>query len=331
MSTSLEYLLPDVDETVRCAEHARSIDVDPGGTAIRADRVVAVATPGRWPKPAVDHPLLLGAVAAFGESSTPTRVLAAHPDTDGEGSVIVFDRVGATAIERVYAFSPDRPDELTRLAGLLATEAPGSGRNAGAEFLVATHEPARPTVLICAQGTHDVCCGAQGTRLALAMEADDDRHSQVRVLRVSHTGGHRFAPTGMTFPDGRMWAGLDLDDVAAWFTPDAPLGTLVERCRGWWGADKGHAQVAERAVLALVGRDLDAIDRTVTAVDAGHAGDGEANGGVSTRRYTVTAGARSWIVDVAIGRDVPTIACRQPGGLPAKPGREYRVLSITER
>jgi len=322
VSTSLDHLLPGADERVRCADYAKSIDLDPGGTAIRADRVVVIATPGTWPKPALGHPLLVDVAAAFDESDVPTRVLAGHPDGDGEGSVIVFDRVGPSAIERVFAFRPDRPGELADLAGLVAAEELGSEGEASSLNLVARHEPARPTLLICAQGTHDVCCGARGTRLALSVEADHVRLAALRVLRVSHTGGHRFAPTGMTLPDGRMWSSLDLADVETLFTPGAELGPLVDRCRGWWGADKGPAQVAERAVLSLVGRELDELDRAV-AVD-------EEPSAAEARRCIVTAGDRSWVVEVVVAREVPTIACREPGGLPAKPGREYRVTSIEE-
>jgi hypothetical protein len=133
----------------------------------------------------------------------------------------------------------------------------------------------------------------------------------------------------MSLPDGRMWADLVLADVDTLFTPGASLGSLVERCRGWWGADKGEAQMAERAVLALVGRSLDHLDRKISVGESESAAAGP--DGASTRRCTVATPDRSWDVEVAIGREVPTIACRQPGGLPAKPGREYRVVSVTER
>ena len=36
----------------------------------------------------------------------------------------------------------------------------------------------------------------------------------------------------------------------------------------------------------------------------------------------------TWEVVVAIVREVPTIACRAPGGVPAKPGREYGVSRL---
>ena len=32
--------------------------------------------------------------------------------------------------------------------------------------------------------------------------------------------------------------------------------------------------------------------------------------------------------EIEVGRDIPTITCRADGGLPAKPGREYRVVSL---
>ena len=129
-------------------------------------------------------------------SSTLTRLLAGHPDTDGEGTAIVFDRVGTSTVERVYAFPPHDPGELTRLATSIAGSVPGDVAEPAPEFLVERHEPARPTLLLCAQGTHDVCCGGDGTRLALAVEEAVEGSAlpgDVRVVRVSHTGGHRFA------------------------------------------------------------------------------------------------------------------------------------------
>ena len=64
-------------------------------------------------------------------------------------------------------------------------------------------------VLICTQGSHDVCCGSEGTRLAADFEAvlrayssqSDDvadnlptSTGQVTVYRVSHTGATGLPP-----------------------------------------------------------------------------------------------------------------------------------------
>ena len=84
----------------------------------------------------------------------------------------------------------------------------------------------------------------------------------------------------------------------------------------------GPAQVAERAVFAAQGWGFDQARRQVTT-------DDESNGGPIG--FTIVTEEATWEVRVAEGRAVPTIACRQPGGLPAKPGREYEVVSIRRR
>ena len=312
MSNSLDHLLPAPDEAVRCAEHARTITLDPGGTAIRADRVVVVTTPLPWPKPALDHPLLTVAAEVARHSARPTRLLAAAPDDNGPGLVVVYDRVGGTAIEarhRIDAADPDAPDAL---AALVVGPAPAEA-----------HTPARPALLICTQGSHDVCCGSEGARLAEELAGAKRSGTGFELFRVSHTGGHRFAPTAMTIPDGRMWSGLDASDVEAIFSQKnpSPEGSLIDRCRGWWGADTGSAQIAERAVFAELGWSLDAQARSVEVATAGDT--------AAETTCVVTTATHRWTVELELGREVPTIACRAQGGLPTKMAQEYRVVSVS--
>lgn len=328
MPTSLDHLLPAADERVRCADHARSIAIDPGGTALRADRIVLVEAPLPWPKPALDHPLVAPLARALAGSPVPTRLLVTVPTGEGEGgapedslTVTVFERRGASAVERRYrAGSPEAVAELVEALG-------ANDPARAAAHLEAEHDPARPTLLVCTQGSHDVCCGADGTRMALEAEAalTGPGGPLHRVHRVSHTGGHRFAPTAMTLPGGRMWAFLDLDLLTGILASTAEPAQAAARCRGWWGASEGPGQMAERAVLAELGWALDGCDRRVELAEPG-------DGGAVTATVTVEAPSgppQRWRVEVEPGRDVPTIACRAPGGLPAKPGREYRIAGVS--
>jgi hypothetical protein len=353
MTISLDHLLPAPDEALRCAEHARRIAVDPAGTAIRADRVILVAAPLPWPKPALAHPGLQPLVAGLQQSVILTRVLAHIPEPDGSAKapargggggteLVVFDRAGGSAVERRYRTASH--EGSSALVRALAAGDEGAARS----FLTEEHAPARATVLLCTQGSHDVCCGTEGTRLAAELRARADAtlaaHAgtdPLQLFRVSHTGGHRFAPTAMTLPDGRMWAGLTSSLVEEIMNRQAEVAAVAPLCRGWWGADTGPAQVAEVAVFARWGWSLEAHDRRVTvavAVDgAGEPGD--------TVRCTVTVtstmdrgaedgrteedGTERWEVVVAPGRTVPTIACRRPGGLPAKPAQEYEILGLS--
>jgi len=293
-------LLPDPDTTPRCAAFAREINIDPGGTAIRADAVIVIETPLPWPKPVFDHPTLTGLRSMVETAMGPARVLAAVPHDPADPRVLVFRRRGAGAESTVHR-PPDALDFVARLADVDPTDL--------------AHEPGPvAAVLICTQGSHDVCCGAEGMDLAVAAGERLD----VPVFRVSHTGGHRFAPTAMTLPDGRMWAHLSIEQLTTLMADGSSNGTeLGPQCRGWWGADTGPAQMAERA--AWVDSDgAIAFDDRVVAVDEGSDG----------WDCTVAAGDDAWRVTVTAGRQIPTIACREPGGLPAKPGREYAVTTV---
>ena len=68
-------------------------------------------------------------------------------------------------------------------------------------------EPAEPILLVCTNGRRDVCCAVRGRPVAL--DAADDHPG--RVWEASHTGGHRFAPTGVLLPHGATLARLDAE------------------------------------------------------------------------------------------------------------------------
>lgn len=321
--SSINHLLPEPDQAVRCTEHRRTLAIDPGGTAIRADRVVLVKTSLPWPKPVFDHQRLKAIAPILKGSTMPTRTLAYVPadgsstiEPDGLGplnaSVITFDRSiedPSNVTER--RFKIESAAELESLAVALAeNDLAAVQALAGYEARLVT-----PVALVCTQGSHDVCCGSEGARFAAEADSIDD----LVVYRVSHTGGHRFAPTAMTLPDGRMWADLDLDLLRQILSKTGNPSELVQYCRGWWGASTGPAQMAERALFSTVGWDLEDRNRTV---EVGEQLDG-------TTTCVIEAGAQSWSVEVEAGRTVPTVACRQPGGLPAKSAIEYRVSQVT--
>lgn len=324
MTTFDTELLPPADAAMRCAPHAVSIDLDPGGTALRVDELIVVDMPLPWPKPVwakdgfTEVPELM---MAAGETGRRIRVLAAVPLADGIGRVVTHRLVEQTRFERAeHQVDPSAVPEL--LAVLLR-----DGLAAQPETVV--DRAPRPEFLLCTQGSHDVCCGSLGMdllgRLALA---DPD----LSVRRVSHTGGHRMAPTGVALPSGRMWGFVTVDETVAILRQTGSPADVAAKCRGWLGADAGPAQMAERAVLAqLDDWDVDARPRHVSIVDIGESDRSEAAVTAGTAKVVVRIGDDAFTVVVAPGRDVPTIACGQIGGLPAKPGKEWRVLSVEPR
>lgn len=299
----MSITLPLATQGIRCSDFAKANQVDPGGTALAPDVVVLVEVSEPWPKPVGKHDDLRPLVAVAQEHHDQVRLLAAVPHDRDAPRAIAF-RPTPTGMIRSEALL--HPDPESALRSVLSNEG-------GVEVPV---EGGRRTMLICTQGSHDVCCGVAGEEFAQGLE---DRRDDVEVFRVSHTGGHRFSPTAMTLPDGRMWAFLTPELADAILDRDE-LVPVAGHCRGWWGTPTGPAQIAERAVFAELGFAADAQPRVVEVVETvdGSAVSVEVDGGI-------------FDVHVAPGREVPSIACGAPGGQPVKPGREWVVTSGPER
>jgi hypothetical protein len=316
-------LLPAVDEIIGCADHARALAVDPGGSAITADLLIAVEVPLPWPKPVFAHPLLEGIDRAVTESGRPARVLAAVPLDPGaaDSAVVAYRRRGASMVRTEVRVAP--VDIAAAVRALLDDQTDtGGSEQAGDTGDEAVRS--RAELWVCTQGSHDSCCGRDGMRLAADVAAAG---LDVVVRRVSHTGGHRFAPTALTLPDGRMWGYIDPTLVDQVISCSGSPGGLAERCRGWTGTSTGVAQMAERAVFAEIGWSLDQAIREITVLDP----DADAGPDAATVEVRATwpdGVTVTYEVGVATTREVPTIACREPGGLPAKPGREYGITSL---
>jgi hypothetical protein len=117
--------------------------------------------------------------------------------------------------------------------------------------------PADPQLLVCTNGTRDTCCARLGRPIAAAAAV----HHPDQVWEVTHTSGHRFAPTTVLLPSGSLH-GRVLDATPLLAAESA--GELVVagyRGRSVW---PGEAQVAEEHVRTAHGvTGLD--DLTVTA------------------------------------------------------------------
>jgi len=308
-------LMPVSTEAPRCSEFARSIDVLPPGTGLFLDRVVLVSVPLPWPKPALNHELLRPLSALLTASATRSRLFAMEP-TSEHIEVEVYERAGVTTTSRRWhvAQSQDLPAVITAIAectiGHLDTIDVAGGER--------SDDDVAATFLVCTQGSHDSCCGVSG--VALADEIESSRAGYV-VRRVSHTGGHRFSPTFLSFPTGRTWAFADIDLVDRIANDQTTSADFANHARGWWGAKVGPAQVAECAVRV----ERPDLVRFEAHLEPLHMVDGQL-----TTPFLVTLGDNCWQVDVRVEREVPGIACEAPGGLPAKLGREF-AWSIARR
>lgn len=146
----------------------------------------------------------------------------------------------------------------------------------------------RPTdrahLLVCTNGRRDVCCAVKGRPVALGAAAV---HPD-RVWEVTHTSGHRFAPTAVLLPAGTLHGRLDTPGAVAVLEAAAGGDTVLAGSRGrsTWPIEAQAAELAVREREGVLG--LDAL--TVTASTA----DGE-GGWVVDVRHT---DGRTWRVAV---------------------------------
>lgn len=302
LSAAAEALLPATDESVKCSVHAAALDLNPAGTAISASCVILVDTPAPWPKPVFEHEHLTGVGGKLADADgNPVRVLASTPLFGKALVATAFRRIADTTV------AAELPLEDTT-----AAEAVTAFQNAADPRLVpGATEVSANAILVCTQGSHDICCGSEGAALASRISADY-RLAGFTLFKVSHTGGHRFAPTAMTFPDGRMWAFVDVDQLSEALNQTGPAADVSPWCRGSWEAPNARCQAAEVAALAH------------TDWPEGVASFEELDDDI----VRVTRDQRTVDVRVQVARDIPVIRCRAAGGLPAKPSKEFSATVI---
>lgn len=182
----------------------------------------------------------------------------------------------------------------------------GAGDQAGTVGSLPWLSACDPILLVCTNGRHDVCCAVRGRPVALAGQ---EAHAG-RVWECSHTGGHRFSPTGVLLPWGRALARMSeitvADIVEASDDGALPLGLLGPRHDRGDSALPIRVQVGESSVRALIEEtDLEAL---AAVAGAGGAVEVEHRDG---RRWTVT-------LSVATGE-----ARRNSCGEPAEPARTW--------
>ena len=196
----------------------------------------------------------------------------------------------------------DGPDDLLDLD----VAALSAGDRAGTTRSLPWLTPSDPILLVCTNGRNDVCCAVRGRPVALAGQEVQPG----RVWECSHTGGHRFSPTGVLLPWGRALARLSeitvADVVEASDDGHLPLGLLGPRHDRGDSALPTRVQVGESSVRALIEEtDLEALSATAAA------------GGLIAVRHR---DGRRWSVSLSV---VTGAARRNSCGEPAEPARTW--------
>jgi len=223
------------------------------GTAPVATFWVALEQNGPWGAKAATQshldPILGGDLDRMCRDATGRFLLIRRPGTHADQPEGNRQRVyvagGLTSNPWLLEADLDDPARLTRLLG--DTLRSGDIEAVMAALPELKLSPA-PVLLICANSRRDVCCSVRGRPVAL--ESASQR--QGRVWECSHTGGHRFAATGVLLPYGQVYGRLSgvsavsaVDAASRAEVPTGLLGPTYDRGRSHLGAP---AQVAESMV-----------------------------------------------------------------------------------
>lgn len=252
----------------RCAVGSASADEQLIGSAPQASAWLALEQPGPWGAkafteshldPALGKALETAATLA-GVRPCLIRRPGRHADAGPGARRTVLLCHTAPANTWMLRGEITDPAALLHLdlAALAAGEADGVRRS-----LPGLAPAADPQLLVCTNGSRDLCCAVEGRPLVAATAAA--RPDQ--VWEVTHTSGHRFAPTTVLLPHGVLHGRVPVDGGADLLDAATAGALVVEGYRGrtTW---TGPAQVAELAVREAVGvLALDALD-VVPAGDA---------------------------------------------------------------
>lgn len=107
-------------------------------------------------------------------------------------------------------------------------------------------------LLVCTHGTVDAACAKFGYPLFKEMR----QHyalGDLRVWRVSHFGGHVFAPTLIDMPTGHFWAYVEKLQARQIVQRSGSVAQLRGHYRGWAGVKSGFVQAAERELWQQYG------------------------------------------------------------------------------
>lgn len=252
------------------------------GTASVARFWVALEQPGPWGREAATQSHLDPATGqeldrlCTGEGGrfTLIRRPGGHADAHHGGGVRVYVAGGLEGHPWLLEADLELPEELGRLPW---SDLARGDLDAVQEALPTLEEAGGPVLMVCTNGRRDVCCAVRGRPVALEAAA----RRPGRVWECSHTGGHRFAPTGVLLPYGQTWARLDatlateaLDAATHGQVPAALLGATHDRGRS---ALRPAAQAAESLVREQAG------ETSLTALTAREVGSDAAAGVVSVQ------------------------------------------------
>lgn len=234
---------------------AQERGLDPVGTAADVDTVVLLEIPLPWREDIYDAPGVLPAELFRLYDLWAERYRAGQPYSQYALMIAPDKAYSRPGFRRVLRFL--RPPGLASRFERLEYQVPESelGVLTWALFEDAAAlerlEPYRVhggdvrDLLVCTHGTVDAACAKFGFPLYRTLR-NGHAGDALRVWRVSHFGGHVFAPTLIDMPTGHFWAYIGQEQAAPLATRSGDVRALRGHYRGVAGLPPGFVQAAER-------------------------------------------------------------------------------------
>lgn len=326
------YMVPDPTIQIpklRCSPFHSSLDADPIGSAASYDAYLCVEVPLPWkrditmsePFASLCEPPSASLRGADGRRWRPQGLVPLPPagghgedgrvpvrvttwegrrSAAGNGQSVLGESDGAVGPLSRRDWSVD-PDGVLDLLRAILSGAPGD-LDPFERFRSRREDPA---LYLCTHGQRDVCCGSLGMELYGGLDDLGDGWGG-ELRRCSHTGGHRFAATGITFPDGYAWAHMNPRVADAIVNRRVPPRELAFHVRGSTLLPKGPAQVVDRLGLVETGWEWLDATRSIELV-----GFERRSMATDMRVGAVLEDGRRRVFEARVGieRHVPQITC----------------------
>ena len=246
----------------RCSDGSLAADEPLAGTSPHAVAWVALEQNGPWGARAFSDshldPEIGRALEAAAERHDvrpslvrrPGRHADSHTPHPARRVLVAHTRPGATWLLEGTVDDPQ---------ALLATDwaALRAGDRQAVRRSLPTFLPSdRTHLLVCTNAKRDVCCAVKGRPVALGAAA---AHPE-QVWEVTHTSGHRFAPTAVLLPAGTLHGRLSVAAALELLRAGERGATVLAGSRGrsTWPAPAQAAELAIREKHGVLG--LDALD-----------------------------------------------------------------------
>ncbi len=316
-------------ESRLCSVVSKNNGEDPIGSATPFGRCLAVEVSPPWATDVTRSSRfpteLLEALEDAREHGL-DKFVALHPDPD-------YSRGGHTRVMHLSGgegpFADYEKEEFVvpdgELVGLATALFGGGNDPSHFERYRLDDGPRVRDLLVCTHGRRDAACGKLGYGIyeTLRRRYADVSGERLRVWRVSHLGGHRFAPTLLDLPEGRLWGHLEPRALENLVLRKGPVSELRRFYRGWAGLSF-YEQIAEREVFVREGWAWTGYRKAGRTLEVAEEGDR-----AEVRiEYASPDGGTSGVYEATVERSGSVMTLANSGADPLNEAKQYRVSRL---